>query len=537
VTTTTTQELPLPDRLARVRNTGLGAVLVASGILVSRVFGLVRQRVFAHYLGNSDAADAFAFAFRVPNVLQNLLGEGVLSASFVPVYAGLLARGDEEGAGRVAGAVVSLVSLLMAVVVLAGVLAAPWLVAVLAPGFAPEKQALATTLVRVLFPGAAVLALSAWAIGVLNSHGRFLWSYLAPVAWNAAMIVALLVWGGRVSQERLVTIVAIASVAGSLLQVAVQLPGVLAVGRGIQLSVSTAIPGVQTVLRSFGPVVTGRGVVQLSGWLDAVLASLVAPGAVAALGYAQLLYMLPVSLFGMSVSAAELPAMSSEFGAADTVAAALRARLTSALRRVAFFVVPSAAAFLALGHHVVSLVYQGGRFTEADATWVWMILAGSSIGLLAGTMGRLYSSAWYALKDTGRPMRFAIIRVALTLGLGLLLAFPVRSALGLDARWGVAGLTAGAGLAAMVEFGLLRASIAARIGAVGVPTTLLAQLWGAAAAGAALAWLVATAMPTGSVLVRSLLVLGVYGAVYLLATAAIGVPEARGLLNRVRRRR
>jgi putative peptidoglycan lipid II flippase len=278
-------------------------------------------------------------------------------------------------------------------------------------------------------------------------------------------------------------------------------------------------------------------VVQLSGWLDAVLASLVAPGAVAALGYAQLLYMLPVSLFGMSVSAAELPAMSSEFGAADAVAAALRERLQAALRRVAFFVIPSAMAFLALGNHVVALVYQGGRFTADDAVWVWLILGGSAIGLLAGTMGRLYSSAWYALKDTTRPMRFAILRVVLTLVFGLVLAFPVREALGVDARWGVAGLTGGAGLAAIVEFALLRASIGARIGAVAAPSGLLLRLWASSAVAAAAGLGVAAVLPGASVIVRSLLVLGVYGATYLLLTAALRIAEAEGLLRRVRRRR
>ena len=523
-------------RLARVRNTRLGAALVATGILASRIAGLVRQRVFTHYLGVSDAADAFAFAFRVPNLLQNLLGEGVLSATFVPVYAGLLARHDEAEAGRVAGAVAAILALGMSALVLVGVLAAPALVAVLAPGFPAEKQALATSLVRILFPGAALLALSAWALGILNSHGRFLWSYLAPVAWNAAMIAALLGWGERTGPDALVRIVAWGSVAGSALQLAVQLPGVLLLCRTLRLSFDARREGVRATFRSFGPVVAGRGVTQLSGWLDAVLASLVAPGAVAAMGYAQLLYMLPVSLFGMSVSAAELPAMASEFGEADAVAAALRGRLRTALGRVAYFVVPSAVAFLALGGHVVALVYQGGRFTAADARWVWAILAGSAIGLVAGTMGRLYASAWYALRQPRVPMRVALLRVGLTLAFGLLLAFPVRSALGLAAMWGVAGLTAGAGLAAIVEFLVLRRSLAARIGDVRVSAGSLLRLWGMAGVSAGAALGVAALLPGSGPVVRALLTLGTYGAAYLLLTAAAGVAEANALVARLRRR-
>jgi putative peptidoglycan lipid II flippase len=525
-----------PDRLARVRNTGLGAAFIATGILASRVVGLVRQRVFTHYLGISDAADAFAFAFRVPNVLQNLLGDGVLSASFVPVYAGLLARGDDEEAGRVAGAVVALLGLGVAVLVLFGVLAAPAMVAVLAPGFSPTKQALATTLVRILFPGAALLALSAWALGILNSHGRFLWSYLAPVAWNAAMIATLVGWGSRRTTDDLVVLVAWGSVAGSALQFLVQLPGVLLLCRRLRVSFDARREGVRATLRSFGPVVTGRGVVQLSGWLDAVLASLVAPGAVAAMGNAQLLYMLPVSLFGMSISAAELPALASDAALTDDVAGAVRARLGAALRRVTFFVVPSAVVCLVLGRHVVALAYQGGRFTAQDALWVWAILAGAALGMVASTMGRLLASAWYALRMPRVPMRIAILRVGLGLMFGMVLAFPVREALGLAPLWGAAGLTAGSGLAGIVEFLLLRHTLEQRLGRVRVPAGHLPRVWGVALGSAAVAVGVPFLLPGPGPVVRALLALGLFGACYLLGTASAGVLEARALLSRLRRR-
>jgi putative peptidoglycan lipid II flippase len=536
VGTTPTEDTTLPDRLARVRNTGMGAVLVATGIFASRIAGLIRQRVFAHYLGNSDAADAFAFAFRVPNVLQNLLGEGVLSASFVPVYAGLLAKGDDDEAGRVAGAVAAVLALVIGLLVLGGVLLAPAMVAVLAPGFPPAKQALAVSLVRILFPGAALLAMSAWALGILNSHGRFLWSYLAPVAWNAAMIAALVGWGGRRATDDLVVIVAWGSVVGSLLQFLVQLPGVLVLCRRLTLRWDMRREGVRATLRSFGPAVAGRGVVQISGWLDAILASLVAPGAVAAMGYAQLLYMLPVSLFGMSISAAELPAMASDAGTASDVAATLRARLLAALRRVAFFVVPSAVVFVVLGDQVVSLVYRGGRFTADDAQWVWSILAGSSLGLVAGTMGRLYASAWYALRMPQVPMRLAFLRVGLTVGFGLLLAFPVRRALGLDAMWGVAGLTAGAGLAGIVEFLLLRRTLEAQIGSVRVTPQHLARLWGAALVAALCGVGVSLALHDTGPFVRAFMAVGVFGSVYMLLTWAVGIGEARALAGRILKR-
>src|SRR5499425_3382524 len=196
-----------------------GAALVAAGILLSRLAGFVRLRVFAHYFGlQSDAADAFNAAFRIPNFLQNLFGEGALSASFIPVYASLIGRGQKEEADQVAGAVGAILALVVAVLVLAGLVATPLLIDALAPGFAGEKRDLTMHIVRILFPGAGLLVLSAWCLGVLNSHRRFLLSYLAPVMWNAAMIATLVAFGASSSLPRLATLLAWGSVVGSAIQ-------------------------------------------------------------------------------------------------------------------------------------------------------------------------------------------------------------------------------------------------------------------------------------------------------------------------------
>src|SRR5262249_49370187 len=156
----------------------------------------------------------------------------------------------------------------------------------------------------------------------------------------------------------------------------------------------------------------------------------------------QTLYTLPVSLFGMAVSAAELPAMSSATGDEAQVAGYLRQRLDAGLRQIAFFIVPSAMAFLALGDVIAAGVFEGGKFDARYAVYVWGIVAGSAVGLLASTLGRLYSSTFYALRDTRTPLRFAVIRVALTTALGYLCALPLPRWLDIDPRWGVAGLTA-----------------------------------------------------------------------------------------------
>ncbi len=169
---------------------------MSAGILLSRIVGLVRERVFGFYFGVTDEADAFRAAFRIPNLLQNLFGEGVLSASFIPVYASLIADDDREEATRVAGAVFAILALVVSGFVLVGVLAAPVLVDLIAAGFPGTKRDLTVTLVRVLFPGAGLLVMSAWCLGILNSHKKFFLSYAAPVLWNVAMI-ATLVWFGR----------------------------------------------------------------------------------------------------------------------------------------------------------------------------------------------------------------------------------------------------------------------------------------------------------------------------------------------------
>ena len=516
--------------------TGRGAVHVGAGILGSRIVGLIRQRALAHYLGLSFAADAFNAAFRIPNFLQNLFGEGVLSASFIPVYARLLAEGDEEEAGRTAGAVLTLLALTTAVLVLAGVVATPLLIGVIAPGFTGDKRALTIFLVRLLFPGAGLLVLSAWCLGVLNSHRRFLLSYSAPIVWNLSIIAALLLKGGGAEPSELAIAAAGGSVIGSALQLLVQLPTVWRLVPRIRLTVGRASTHVRTVVSNFVPVFIGRGVVQISAYVDTVIASFLPGGAVAALASAQVLYTLPVSLFGMSVSAAELPAMSSATGSAGDVAAVLRARLALGLRRIAFLVVPSAVAFAVLGDVVAAALFQTGRFTRDDTLYVWGILAGSAVGLLASTLGRLYSSAFYALRDTRTPLRYAVLRVLLTTALGVFFAIPLPHILGVESRWGAAGLTASAGIAGWVEFALLRRGIGARIGRTGVGAGFLARLWAGALLAAAAAYGVKTLIAGRHPIELAFFVLVPYGALYFAVTAAAGVSESRATLARIFRR-
>lgn len=547
-------EIPadLPDLPKTKQPHGRAAALaVATGILLSKIIGLIRERIFAHYFGNSMAADAFKAAFRIPNMLQNLFGEGVLSASFIPVYARLNAEERHEEATRTAAAIFAILVLVASLLVLLGVLFAPALVGIIAYGFKGDTRLLTIQLVRILFPGAALLVLSAWCLGILNSHRRFLLSYTAPVVWNVAMI-ATLVWQGRnlfahgvtaatVAEPRLAVALAIGSVIGSALQFLVQIPSVLRLLSPLQWKATFRSEHVRTIVHNFFPVFISRGVVQLSAFVDQMLASPLPTGAVSALSYAQIINQLPVSLFGMAVSAAELPAMSAALGTPEQIAAKLRARLAAGLQQIAWFVVPSAVAFVVLGDVVVAAIYRTGHFGARDVAYVWSALAGSGVGLLAGTSGRLYSSAFYALRNTRTPLNFAVIRVALTLGLGYFCSKPLPHLLGIDPRWGVAGLTLSAGIAAWLEYSLLRRSMHQRIGVVDYPASRVLRLWLAAIVAAVLCFFLHRYLPihghgSRAAILSAIAVLIPYGALYVAFTVMMKVPVPGSLLRRFKRR-
>lgn len=527
------------------------AVLVAAGIFLTRISGFVREKVFAHFLGNSDAAGIYRAAYRIPNILQNLFGEGVLSASFIPVYARLLAENDEETAGRVAGIVATLLAMTIAILVLIGVLLTPWLLVVIAPGYHGAVRDLTITVVRIMWPGIGILVLSAWCLGILNSHHKFFLSYVAPMFMNIVLIAALVFFGRRTNDHSLVVIAAWGVVAGAFAQFGVQLPAVFRYAKHIRFAIDTTLEPVREVIRNFTPVIIGKGVVQMSGYIDSLLATLLGTAAVSALAYAQIISFLPISLFGMSVAAAELPQLSRMTGTQEEIAAGMRRRLERGLRQIAFFVVASVMAFITIGDAIVAALYQGGRFHRDDTLIVWYILIGSTLGLLAITLGRLYSNAFYALRDTKTPLRYAMIRVALTASLGWIFALPLRPLLvqllefahvpiplvgGNTRIIGGIALTATAGIAGWLEFLLLRRGLARRIGAIRIPASYLLRLWASAliagAAGAAVNFYLRHHLTP---ILNGAVVCGTFGILYFGAAIVLGVPEARATLSRFKR--
>ncbi len=512
-----------------------GALLVGLGIFFSRISGLIRERALAHYFGNSDASDAFKAALKIPNFLQNLFGEGVLSASFIPVYAQLISSNEKEKqieASEVASVVASILFLFTSILVILGVLCTPLLISIIAPGFQGEKKILTIKLVQIFFPGIGLLVMSAWCLGVLNSHRKFFLSYTAPVIWNLAIIGSLFIFGKSSTQYNLAEMAAWGLVLGSFLQFAVQIPLTLKLVKHFRPSLNTQSSHVKIIIKNFFPVVISRGVVQVSAYIDSMLASLLPTGAVSALGYAQTIYLLPVSLFGMSITASELPAMSSLTGSNDEVNEALKKRLNIGLHKIAFFIIPSVCAFLFLGDIIVSALFQSGNFSKDDSLYVWGVLIGSTIGLLASTLGRLYSSTFYSLKDTRTPLKFALLRVILTTILGYLSAFTVPQLLGLPANWGTAGLTASAGISGWIEFYLLRKTLNMKIGETGLEFNGQVILWSCGILSAVICF-VAKLNLFLSPIPQAFIVLGIFGVFYFFLTYLFKVNESREIISKI----
>jgi putative peptidoglycan lipid II flippase len=505
------------------------ATAVAAGILATRVLGYVRERVFAYYFGNSGAADAFRAALRIPNIVRNLLGEGTLSASFIPVYAALESRGDRAGARAVAGAVLGLLVAAAGALAVLGIGLAPAITTAVAAGFDEPTRRLAITLVRILFPMTGLMVVSGWCLGVLTSHRRFFLPYAAPALWNVSGIAALVAAGTWLVTpslplderlHRLALALAWGTVAGALLQVAVQLPACwrLLAGR-VSLRPTLASPGTRDVLRAWTPVVLGAGVAQLAGLIDTQLGSFVGEGGVASLAYAQLVQTLPISLFGVSVAAVSLPALSEEADSGG--AAALRARLAAGFRRVAFFVVPCAFAFVALGPVIVALLFQTGRFGAADTQLVGAVLAAYGVGLLGAAAAKLLASGFYALRDTRTPVRISITSLGVSAACAIALIRPL----------GPVGIALGSSVGGVVNLLLQLVFLDRRAGPVlgredwrHLGGATLAALL-AAAAGATAA---ASAAAQGPV-PRGLLALAAFGVTYLAAAWALRHPEVRQL--------
>ena len=486
---------------------------------MTRVLGYVRERVFAHYFGNGAAADAFRAALRIPNALRNLLGEGTLSASFIPLYARLNQQ-NKEAARALAGAILGLLLLASGLLAVIGIAFAPAITALVAQGFDGPRRELTTVLVRILFPMTGLMVVSAWCLGILNTHRRFFLPYAAPALWNVAGIAAMVGGAAWLKGEGLYGLslaLAWGTVAGSVLQVAIQLPACWRLLRGVPLRVSGAPEGVRAVITAWVPLVIGAGVAQISGLVDTFLGSYTGVGGLASIGYAQLVQVLPISMFGVAVTAVALPELSRD-ALAEQAHDQLRVRIAVGFRRIAYFVIPSACAFVALGPTIIGTLFQTGRFDADDTQLVGGVLAAYGIGLLGQSTVKLFASGFYALRDTRTPVRIAIVSLVVS---GLLSWFFMR-------RFGPAGIALGSSFGGTLNTLLHLRDLDRRIGTVlqradwrALGLVVLAALV-AAALGVGGDQLVAAWRP----IARGIVVLGIFGVAYGGLTLALRHPDA-----------
>jgi len=520
--------VPPPDRSAG--STARSAFLVGLGILGARLAGLVRQRVLAHFLGTSDTADAVMAAFRIGNITQNLLGEGTLSASFIPVYARLRAAGG-DAAARFARNALGAVLAIVAIVTVAGLTLAPWIAALVASGFEGDKLALTIELVRVLFPMTGLLVLGAWSLGILTAHRRFFMPYVAPVLWSAAQIAAVVVVAQRegVTHARLAFAIAWGAVAGAVLQLVVMAWPLRALIGALRPTLDVRDPNLREAASTLPSALLGRGVLQLSGLVDTALVGLLGSGAIATVNYAQTLYLLPMALLGTGEAAAALPELAERAGdRSEEAKASIVASLGRTLTRVFTLGLGATVALGVLAPELVTLLLRGGRFDGGAAADVARALSTYALGLSANAASRVLAAASFALGDTSRPARFATIRVVVS----------TAGSIALMRSFGVSGVIAGAVIAAWVELALLARAVRDRLGGTGLAAVPFARILGACAitAGAGLGarhGLATAALPP---LARSAVVLVAGGTTFAVSIGATGVLPIRALLRRTRRR-
>jgi len=480
----------------------------------------------AAFFGTGLATSAYTAALRIPNTLRNLLGEGTLSASFIPVYSGLLGREAEGDARRLAGTTLGVLVVLAIVLSALGVALAPALTWLLVPGWESDAQALTTRLVRVLFPMAGFMILAAWCLGVLNSHRRFLLPFAAPGIWNLAQIGGLFLawWAGW---RPLIVALAWATLAGGALQFLLQWPAARRLAGSFRLSLDTGWEPARRVLKNAPPVMLGAGIAQVSGLIDVALASLLGEAALAVLYFAQRLHYLPLALFGTAVAAASLPELSREAELEER--SALRERLRRGFRDILFAVVPASFGFVLFGDWVIASLFQRGDFGPESTVLVQGTLAAYAVGLPAAASVKLYASGFHAMLDTRTPVRYAAIGLGVGTAVAIGLMWPLYAA----------GLAAGAAVGSWLYLVLLWRGLRRRLGPVIERRELshVARLLLAAAVASAVCALSLGALTVGEPwalpqVTRVALTAGtivVFGVVYLAAARFLGVLPAGGL--------
>ncbi|MBU1656934.1 MAG: murein biosynthesis integral membrane protein MurJ, partial [Candidatus Omnitrophica bacterium] len=387
-----------------IRSTGLIGIATSS----SRVLGFVRDVLFAKLFGTNIYAQAFVVAFRIPNMLRDMVGEGATNAAIVPVLTEYRHKSTESEYWEAARVILNLMLLVLVILSVVGVIFAPILVRLIAPGFLndPEKFASAVFLTRMLVPYLIFLGIWAYSKGVLNSFQYFTTPALAPVILNVTMIAAILFLCPIIGIHGMVAGVA----AGGILQVLIQVPPLYKRGFRFRGGFHLAHPVAGRIGKLLMPRILGTAVYQLSVFIDTILASLagiVGAGGVAALYYSHRLIHLPLAIFGISLATAVLPRMSKEAAANDI--RKLKGTIAFSLNTVFMVMVPAAAGLMILSEPVVRILFQRGEFTEYSTAITQSALFFYAFGLFAYAGIKILVNAYYSMGDTRTPVRTAAI--------------------------------------------------------------------------------------------------------------------------------
>jgi putative peptidoglycan lipid II flippase len=439
------------------------AGVVGAATMLSRVLGLIREQVMATLFGAGYATDAFNVAFRIPNLLRDLFAEGAMSSAFVPTFTATLQREGRAAAWALGRQVLLWLAVVLSAVCLAGWVLAPHVVAAFAPGFAREegKLALTITLTRIMLPFLPLVALAAAAMGMLNALGRFALPALAPSFLNLGMVVGglALIPAMRASGRPEIVAMALGVLIGGFAQFLVQVPALVREGFRPALEAPRRHPGVARVAALMGPATLGLAATQINLFVTTLVATLMTQGSVSWLWYAFRLMQLPIGVFGVALATVSLPALSR--AAVDRDLPALKTTLSATLRLVFVLTVPAAVWLAVMARPVIALLYEHGRFTPSDTTATADALLMYCVGLPAFAAVGVLTRAFYALGDTGTPVRASFVSVALNIGLNLLFIGPLRP-LGL----GHLGLALATSLTSIANATQLALALRRRIGLI-----------------------------------------------------------------------
>lgn len=417
--------------------------LVGALTMLSRVLGLLRDIVIATLFGARPEADAFFVAFRIPNLFRRLFAEGAFSQGFVPVMADYRARFDAAEVRRFLARVTGALAATLLLVVIVGMVAAPWLVSLFAPGFDGDdgRRELTVTLLRLTFPYLLLISLTALCGGVLNSFNRFAVPALTPVWLNICLIAAALGLASHL-QEPILALgwgVLLAGIA----QLAFQAPAMARIGMLVRPRWAPRDPGVRRVVALMLPAMFAASVSQLNLLVDTLLASTLVAGSIAWLYYADRLMELPLGIFAIALATVLLPRLSREH--ADGDPAVFSATLDEGLRLGLLLTVPAAAALIVLGQPLITALFHYGAMTAGDVEQAGFALQAYALGLVGFTGVKILAPGFFARHDTRTPVRIAVQALVVNLVLNLVLIGPLAHV----------GLALATSLAALANAGLL----------------------------------------------------------------------------------